>query len=631
MSAKASRHAAQRSAHTVTLSILVVEDEPAILELLRVNLVDAGYEVRAAADAESAQRELRTALPSLVLLDWMLPGKSGLALAKELRGDARTRVASDHHGDGAHRRSGQGRGPRGLGRRLRDQAVLAARVEGADQVGVAAARCRRRSQEPLVGRRAQARSDDASRDGRRRRRFRSAPPNSGCCGFCSRARSACIRERSSWTTCGAARRTSRSARSTSTSGDCGRRSSRSGRMRLIETVRGSGYRLAVPRRHPTDRRDEPRSSLPASAYPSLCWSLAALVALTLGAAMGFRRVLAVGLWDAHRPSICGRSIVWRGGPTRQLDAPGPGGRGAWGLAFSALYRRTRTRTERQRDLATTIERFQQCRRSTARRHGDPRRREPHPVGQSRGRRRTSASIVAKDAGRPLLNFMRQPEVVQYLETANFTDALVVDSQREPGTTLSIQVVPFGIDERLLISRNITQVEAVARMRRDFIANVSHELKTPLTVVTGFLETLQDMELEPRQRTRYLQLMTEQAKQHAAPRRRSPDAVRARKRAGARAETSFAVLPLLLECRRPTPMRCRAAGTEIVARRRRPRDRDGQPRRARERVRQSRQQRGPLYAGRRDDHARLARRRGRPRARSASPTAASASRPSTFRG
>ena len=72
-------------------SIFVVEDEPAILELLRVNLVDAGYEVRAAPDAESAQRQLQEALPDLLLLDWMLPGKSGLVLAKELRGDARTR------------------------------------------------------------------------------------------------------------------------------------------------------------------------------------------------------------------------------------------------------------------------------------------------------------------------------------------------------------------------------------------------------------------------------------------------------------------------------------------------------------------------------------------------------------
>ena len=72
-------------------SILVVEDEPAILELLRVNLVDAGYEVRGAADAEAANRSLKDSLPDLLLLDWMLPGQSGLALARQLRGDARTR------------------------------------------------------------------------------------------------------------------------------------------------------------------------------------------------------------------------------------------------------------------------------------------------------------------------------------------------------------------------------------------------------------------------------------------------------------------------------------------------------------------------------------------------------------
>ena len=73
-------------------SILVVEDEPAIMELLRVNLADAGYDVRAVADAEAAEREIARTAPSLVLLDWMLPGKSGLAFAKELRSDARTRL-----------------------------------------------------------------------------------------------------------------------------------------------------------------------------------------------------------------------------------------------------------------------------------------------------------------------------------------------------------------------------------------------------------------------------------------------------------------------------------------------------------------------------------------------------------
>ena len=72
-------------------SVLVVEDEPAILELLKVNLADAGYEVIAAEDAESARRRIDEALPDLLLLDWMLPGQSGLAFARELRADARTR------------------------------------------------------------------------------------------------------------------------------------------------------------------------------------------------------------------------------------------------------------------------------------------------------------------------------------------------------------------------------------------------------------------------------------------------------------------------------------------------------------------------------------------------------------
>ena len=72
-------------------SILVVEDEPAIRELLALTLGDAGYETVEAADAEAARVRLREALPALVLLDWMLPGQSGLAFAKELRADARTR------------------------------------------------------------------------------------------------------------------------------------------------------------------------------------------------------------------------------------------------------------------------------------------------------------------------------------------------------------------------------------------------------------------------------------------------------------------------------------------------------------------------------------------------------------
>ncbi len=72
-------------------TILIVEDEPAIQELLAVNLKHAGFLVVKAGSAEAGDSAIRAALPDLVILDWMLPGQSGVALAKKLRQDERTR------------------------------------------------------------------------------------------------------------------------------------------------------------------------------------------------------------------------------------------------------------------------------------------------------------------------------------------------------------------------------------------------------------------------------------------------------------------------------------------------------------------------------------------------------------
>jgi two-component system phosphate regulon response regulator PhoB len=72
--------------------ILVVEDEPAIAELVAINLRHAGYEVTVAPDAEAALDQVDKVLPDLVLLDWMLPGQSGLALARGWRAATRTRL-----------------------------------------------------------------------------------------------------------------------------------------------------------------------------------------------------------------------------------------------------------------------------------------------------------------------------------------------------------------------------------------------------------------------------------------------------------------------------------------------------------------------------------------------------------
>ena len=68
--------------------------------------------------------------------------------------------------------------------------------------------------------------------------------------------------------------------------------------------------------------------------------------------------------------------------------------------------------------------------------------------------------------------------------------------RGQGMALSLQLILVGETQKLLLARDVTQTERVDAMRRDFVANVSHELRTPLTVLVGFLETLQNLKLDP---------------------------------------------------------------------------------------------------------------------------------------
>jgi two-component system phosphate regulon sensor histidine kinase PhoR len=85
-------------------------------------------------------------------------------------------------------------------------------------------------------------------------------------------------------------------------------------------------------------------------------------------------------------------------------------------------------------------------------------------------------------------------------------------QRGDALVLSVRVVPYGQDQKLLLSRDITQAEKLETMRRDFVANVSHELKTPITVVSGFLETLADgkVRLDEQRGKQVIAIMREQS-------------------------------------------------------------------------------------------------------------------------
>src|SRR5438105_3392165 len=75
----------------MSATVLVVEDEPQIQELVAVNLEHLGHRVLRASSAEEAETSIRAALPDVVVLDWMLPGESGIAFARRLRSEQRTR------------------------------------------------------------------------------------------------------------------------------------------------------------------------------------------------------------------------------------------------------------------------------------------------------------------------------------------------------------------------------------------------------------------------------------------------------------------------------------------------------------------------------------------------------------
>jgi two-component system phosphate regulon sensor histidine kinase PhoR len=233
---------------------------------------------------------------------------------------------------------------------------------------------------------------------------------------------------------------------------------------------------------------------------------------------------------------------WAAGPIAGVV---PEGRGVWRTVFSAMHRRSRTRTAHERDLVDTLERFRSA--ADAIPDGMIVLNPGNRIGWANRRAQVHFGFdLGRDTGRPLTNLVRQPEVIRYLEAGDFSDALVFESLRTAGMTLSIQVVPFGIEQRLLMSRDVTRLEQVARMRRDFIANVSHELKTPLTVVSGFLETIEDLALAPAQRERYVRLMREQARSMERLVNDLLTLSALESDENVLAENAFAVMPLLLE-------------------------------------------------------------------------------------
>jgi len=120
-------------------------------------------------------------------------------------------------------------------------------------------------------------------------------------------------------------------------------------------------------------------------------------------------------------------------------------------------------------------------------------------------------IFKRDAMQRINFLIRRPEFIHYLNRRHFDEPLLIE-RMGPDSSLSLmmQAFPFGQNRHLLLIQNVTDLQKADAMRRDFVANVSHEMRTPITVLMGFLETVQSLELAKEQRDQYFEMMMSQA-------------------------------------------------------------------------------------------------------------------------
>jgi two-component system, OmpR family, phosphate regulon sensor histidine kinase PhoR len=179
---------------------------------------------------------------------------------------------------------------------------------------------------------------------------------------------------------------------------------------------------------------------------------------------------------------------------KSRDPPDPGG--LWGEVVTQvvrLHRRKRFHKQRLLDV------FRELRHSTAAMPDGVVVLNAHDeiawfnrmAGRLLGLKRRA------DLGIRITNLVRDPEFVRYLQQGDFHEVLVITLATGAGLSLSFQIVPYGGNQRLMLVRDVSRQVALETMRTDFVANASHELRSPLTVITGYLEALDlDPPLDP---------------------------------------------------------------------------------------------------------------------------------------
>jgi two-component system, OmpR family, phosphate regulon sensor histidine kinase PhoR len=220
-------------------------------------------------------------------------------------------------------------------------------------------------------------------------------------------------------------------------------------------------------------------------------TLRVFAALALGAGLGW---FVGSMWGG----VCGALalyLAWNLWQLRELHfwlqhrsvADPPDALGLWGDVVAQvvrLHRRKRFHKERLTRL------FRELRRSTAAMPDGVIMLDPQ--GEIVWFNRKAGEMLdlsrRADLGLRIDNLVRQPDFVQYLRGGDHSRPAIVRVDVNNEKYLAFQVISYGEDQRLLMLRDVTREVRLEQMRKDFVANASHELRSPLTVVAGYLET-----------------------------------------------------------------------------------------------------------------------------------------------